>query len=54
MPVYEFKCNSCGRNFEIAESLREHDKHEEKCPECQSEDIERVLGTVSVQTSKKS
>jgi putative FmdB family regulatory protein len=54
MPIYEFKCNSCGHNFDIIESFQEHDKHEEKCPKCKSEDIERVLGTVSVQTSKKS
>ena len=54
MPIYEFKCNSCGHGFDIVESLKQHDKHEEKCPKCESKDIERVLGTVSVQTSKKS
>ena len=54
MPIYEFKCNNCGHDFDIVESLQEHDKHKENCPKCKSEDIERVLGTVSVQTSKKS
>jgi len=54
MPIYEFKCNSCGHNFDIVETLQEHDEHKEKCPECKSDDIERVLGKVSVQTSKKS
>ena len=54
MPIYEFKCNSCGHDFDIVESFQEHDKHKEKCPKCKSEDIKRVLSTVSVQTSKKS
>ena len=54
MPIYEFKCNSCGHDFDIVESFQEHDKHKEKCPKCKSEDIERVLSAANVQTSKKS
>ena len=54
MPIYDFKCNNCGHLFDMIETLEEHDKHKEKCPKCKSEDIERVLSTVSVQTSKKS
>ena len=53
MPIYEFKCNSCGHDFDILESFQEHDKHKEKYPKCKSEEIECVLGTVCVQTSKK-
>ena len=54
MPIYEFKCNNCGHDFDIIESLREHDKHLEICPKCKSENIERVLGAIGVKTSKKS
>ena len=54
MPIYEFKCNDCGNQFDIIESVQEHDQHKEKCPKCKSINIERVLGGVSVQTSKKS
>ena len=54
MPIYEFNCNSCGHQFDIIESFKEHDQHKEKCPECKSADIERVLGHISVKTSKKS
>jgi putative FmdB family regulatory protein len=54
MPIYDFKCNSCGHEFDLIESVHEHDEHKEKCPKCKSKDIERVLGAVSVQTSKKS
>ena len=54
MPIYEFKCNNCGHVFDIVESLQEHDKHNEKCPKCEGKDIERVLSSASLQTSKKS
>ena len=54
MPIYEFKCNKCGHEFDIIETLQEHDKHMERCPKCKSEDIERVLGVIGVKTSKKS
>ena len=54
MPIYEFKCNKCGNQFDVIESFKEHDAHKEKCPRCNSSDIERVLSAVSVQTSKKS
>ena len=54
MPIYEFKCNSCGHQFDIIESIKEHDRHKEKCPKCKNENIERVLSTTSVVTSKKS
>ena len=54
MPIYEFKCNSCGHQFDVIESFQEHDQHKEKCPKCKSDDIERVMGHISVKTSKKS
>lgn len=54
MPIYDFKCNSCGHEFDLIESVNEHDEHKEKCPKCKSGDIERVIGAASVQTSKKS
>ena len=36
MPVYKFKCKKCGNRFELAESISQHDKHKEQCPECGS------------------
>lgn len=54
MPIYEFKCNDCGHEFDLVESFKEHDEHKEKCPKCKSDDIEQVLSAVSVKTSNKS
>ncbi len=54
MPIYEFKCNSCGHQFDVFESFQERDQHKEKCPKCKSKDVKRVLSAASVITSKKS
>jgi putative FmdB family regulatory protein len=43
MPTYEFKCKKCGHCFEMAESISQHDKHREKCPECGSKSIQNVI-----------
>ena len=54
MPTYEFKCKKCGNRFEMAESIGQHDKHKEKCPECGSKSIKNVISAASVKTAKKS
>jgi putative FmdB family regulatory protein len=42
MPVYEYKCNDCGKQFEFL-MLRESDKDELKCSKCGGTDLERLL-----------
>lgn len=54
MPIYEFQCKKCGEHFSLAEPLKEHDKHEEKCPKCGGQEVEQVIAAVNVRTSKKS
>ena len=46
MPIFEFRCLSCGHVFELL-SVRQDDTVEMKCAECQSGDLERVLSKVS-------
>ena len=56
MPVYDYRCNDCGHDFQIIESLDEHEEHEgsdPKCPECEGKNVERVITSVNVQTPKK-
>lgn len=53
MPLYEFKCHKCGETFTVAESIAAREKRAEKCPKCNSNEVERVLGEVSVKTAKK-
>jgi len=53
--IYTFQCRKCNARFDIAESLAEHDKHREKCPECGSKALDRRIGEgVQVKTSRKS
>ena len=55
MPVYEFRCKKCSKNFDDKETFAEHDKHPQvKCPDCGSSDVEEVMTPVGVKTSRKS
>jgi putative FmdB family regulatory protein len=47
MPIYEFKCLGCGHVFEILKLKKDSEKAGMKCPKCGSEDMERVLSSVS-------
>lgn len=51
MPIYEFKCLKCGNIFELLQLTKEKNNAEMKCPECNSEEIEKLLSTISVITS---
>jgi putative FmdB family regulatory protein len=44
MPLYEYRCKACGRTFEQLRRMSEADRGVE-CPECRSEDVQRVLST---------
>jgi putative FmdB family regulatory protein len=51
MPIYEFKCLGCGHVFELLKLKKDDEKTGMKCPKCGSEDVERVLSSVSFITS---
>ena len=46
MPIYEYSCNSCGHEFEVL--VRKSDLP--ACPECASEDLERLLSLPNVRS----
>ena len=46
MPIYEFRCISCNHCFEMLSIRKEHTL-EMKCPECEGDEVERVLSCVS-------
>ena len=55
MPYYEFECLKCKKTFTVKESFEEHDTHKQvKCPKCGGREVEQLLTTVRVKTSKKS
>jgi putative FmdB family regulatory protein len=54
MPLYEFRCNACGKEFEVILSVKDYDSRKVKCMKCGSSRVERVWSEVHVLTSKKS
>ena len=54
MPVYDYRCQSCGRAFSRTEKIAEHERSSVRCPACQSEQIDRVLSAPYPRTARKS
>lgn len=42
MPIFEYRCDTCGHEFEELESVADRDKPR-KCPECGKKGVERVI-----------
>ncbi|MEW6067861.1 MAG: zinc ribbon domain-containing protein [Nitrospirota bacterium] len=51
MPIYEFRCLKCGYIFELLKLKKSDADSSMKCPKCSSNEVERVLSTVSIGTS---
>jgi putative FmdB family regulatory protein len=54
MPVYEYVCRGCSKEFEVVQPISEFDPKKVKCPECGSRKVERRWSRVVAITSKKS
>jgi putative FmdB family regulatory protein len=44
MPLYEYRCQKCGKRFEVLRGMQDADRFLE-CPECQSEQVKRLVST---------
>ena len=44
MPLYEYRCKKCGKQFERLRRMQDADR-EQECPECLSQEIERLVST---------
>lgn len=53
MPMYEYRCQGCGKNFELLRRMQDSDR-DLKCPECQSDEVERLLSTFAAGGCKPS
>lgn len=54
MPVYEYVCLDCGKEFTVVLSVREHELGHATCPQCQSKAVEQQPSVCEVVTSRKS
>jgi putative FmdB family regulatory protein len=49
MPLYDFRCRSCGDEFERL--VRKEEAVE--CPSCRGQDVERLLSTFALSTEER-
>ena len=54
MPVYEYKCEKCDRDFSLEMKISEYTKKKITCPKCKSEEVKRQISSFQTITSKKS
>jgi len=52
MPIYEYACKACGHQFEFL--LLPSVKATAVCPECQGQDLERLLSGFAVNSAEMS
>jgi len=54
MPVYEYACKKCGKEFTVTMGVDELDKKKVQCPKCKSSSVARQISAFYAKTSKKS
>ena len=54
MPVYEYVCLDCKKEFSEMKPISAYDPKAVKCPKCNSKNVEQRWSTVYVETSTKS
>lgn len=53
MPIFEYRCEACGKVFDVLVKSSERDQ-EQRCPQCQSEKVKKVFSTFGVGSSGSS
>lgn len=54
MPVYDYRCLSCHKRFDIFMSYTEYGARAVACPHCGSSDVQRRIGRVRIARSEDS
>lgn len=50
MPSYDYKCRACGTRFDLFyKTYADYDAAEKQCPNCASDDLARVISSVTIQ-----
>jgi putative FmdB family regulatory protein len=53
MPLYEYICKKCQKQFDELLTVKEHDTKKIRCPKCKSQDIEKVIEPFFAKTASK-
>ena len=54
VPIYEFECPKCGKEFSLVLTLKQYEQREFACPACQEKGVEPLITSTHVITSRKS
>ena len=54
MPMYEYKCLDCNKEFLLALTLKEHESGAAVCPSCGSKKLEQEITSFITKTVSKS
>ena len=45
VPTYQYRCERCGKSFELIETISEHEKAKAKCPKCEQQESDPSPGS---------
>ena len=54
MPLYEYHCEKCSKDFSARLSFEDYDRKKVTCPHCKSRRVRQLMHAVNVKTSKTS
>jgi putative FmdB family regulatory protein len=54
MPIYEYFCEACQKEFETVLTIHEHETGKVICPKCGSDKVHQMAAAFTAVTSKKS
>lgn len=54
MPLYEYRCDACQKEFAVVQTMAEHQKRDVVCPVCNSRQVVQKFSPFFAKTSKKS
>lgn len=54
MPIYDFRCNTCRKRFEVFISYQDYGQVPVHCPHCKSDQVSRLINRVRIARSDDS
>lgn len=54
MPTYEYRCQDCGKRFNLFMTYKDYDSKVVQCSHCQSKNVTRKIGRIRIAKSEES